>query len=154
MPRKVKSRDGILDFEGDSYEMTGAIATELGYKQYDIASHVSGSNVSGVSAKAVPYKMIDGTWRMKFNIFYNLGTYNINERTISISGVTFASFDQAVVVTHHDNTGWLPSGPIGVFADASTSILNFRGQVSAWNWIGSERVSGDVELASKPTWAD
>lgn len=103
---------------------------------------VTAAGWTTLSAKGIPYKTSDGAWRLRFNIIGSLGS--TANPTVVISGVTFA-FTQSVT-TSKDGAA------AGEYADAVTGTGNVVG-VGAAASIGW-RFSGDVELESKPTWAD
>lgn len=125
-------------------------ATALGQKVYQhgttynnsIAPTITGpAGITIVGSQFVPYQVQTGGWRLRYNIDI---TYTSNTvADLTINGVTFAAFDQAgsayagasSTTTSRANSGLstilLRSNPASVAANAS----------------------GDVALASKPTWA-
>ncbi|MCG8686656.1 MAG: hypothetical protein MI892_17385 [Desulfobacterales bacterium] len=110
--------------------------------------NVTGTDWTTIRAVAIPYQTIDGAWRLKFNI---AGSQTPAAATLylTLSGTTFkdvSNYEQAILVT--DNT------PNHIFAGftnpgASTIKVESDGTVES-QW----RISGDVELESKPTWVD
>ena len=134
-----------------------AEATRMGLKQYLHGTTYNGGNAPTVSYIAgggtatinrcvfVPYQMSDGIWRIKFNIDVSLSATTRTAVTVQINGITAATATQAVV-------GFLTGSsvpPRAILGSASNQIsCDF-----ASNIIDSIRLSGDVELASKPTWA-
>jgi hypothetical protein len=95
--------------------------------------------------------MQDGTWRVKFNI---QGSWSVAQAgsTIIINGVNFAitgNIRQALAA----NTGG--GVPVNMYAYADY-VANPTTNTIFGNWvsnISTLTLSGDVELASKPTWA-
>ncbi|MEN7982491.1 MAG: hypothetical protein ABFQ65_03515 [Nanoarchaeota archaeon] len=109
--------------------------------------NVTGTNWSTTRAVAIPYKTTDGVWRMKFNIAGILST-GATSIDITISGVTsknvinyFQSVSTAYSAEDDATQGRTNPG---------NGIISLFGVTSSTDW----RVSGDVELDSKPTWAD
>jgi hypothetical protein len=100
-------------------------------------------------AKFYPYRTISKTtglpvWRMAFNVQGTLSVGATNN-TLYFSGVTFAATPNQAV---SGNGG----GAISVIGavNPNVSYLTVYANTSITNWM----VSGDVELASKPTWCD
>jgi hypothetical protein len=134
--------------------MTDAEATRLGLKTYlHGGSYVSGlaPTVTGtISATTtsrgafVPYQMQDGAWRMKFNIKGTAAAVAFNNFTIA--GILSAAVDQVVIMYQADS---------GITYTTQAS-LPASGNLVSWrvNAVTSSIILyGDVELASKPTWA-
>jgi hypothetical protein len=134
-----------------------AEATRMGLKQYlhgttynggiaPTVSYISGGGTATINrCTFVPYQLQDGGWRVKFNIDVSLSVITRTALTVQINGITAATATQAVV-------GYLTGSvvpPRAVLGSASNQIsCDF-----ASNIVDSIRLSGDVELASKPTWA-
>ncbi len=94
-------------------------------------------------AKFIPYETSDGTWRLRFNI---RGTKAVSLSTIlTIPGVAFVAVDQACPAEISTNAAHINSV---VDASADTITIDSPGNFT------QAAVFGDVELASKPTWAD
>lgn len=123
--------------------------TLLQDKEYDISSYVVNSaNVTAVlRAVAVPYKTKDGTWRMRFNIQV---TQSSNSYCVfTITGITLnSSFSNTTgqAFATNPNAGYTGAG---YAYSTNTFTLNVNGSSSATQ----QTASGDVELASMPTWA-
>ncbi len=130
-------------------------ASKLGLVQYSAGNTYNGVALDVTSADTftvtravfVPYYCAaSATWRMKFN---GRGANNVarDTLTITIAGVTFDSVaDQAISAFGNSST----SGNMG-FADNNTDDLKvYNGSASTTIWV----FSGDVELESRPTWAD
>jgi hypothetical protein len=136
---------------------TGATSSSSGdvvaFKQYygNGTSNGGDFNVTGtgwttIRAVAVPYKTTDGGWRMKFNIRGTLSGAT-NNILLTISGITFkniTNFEQAIAVG--SGSGDFNLGKVN--PDASTIFLQSNSVTTSW-WT-----SGDVELESRPDWAD
>jgi hypothetical protein len=131
------------------------IATKLGQKQYFSGTNYNGGispTVTGVAGHVtqrgvfIPYQMQDGTWRMKFNIRCTF-TSNASP-SITINGITGITSAQAVNVSMYP--GVAPNSP----AMQSTSGAA-DGLIYTYLAAATDRIvcSGDIELASKPTWA-
>ena len=97
-------------------------------------------------AKGVAYSDVSGQWRLKFNISADASTSTNISATVS--GVTFfgsAVEDQAITVIRN-----LAGGPSRAFADATTGgLVAVHDSASDTSF----KLSGDVALASAPTWA-
>ena len=128
----------------------------LGDRQYTLT--VTGTNWVTSRAVGIPYKTLDGAWRLKFNIngYLSSGTSSF---TGTISGVTFknilswggsgiggqpinASLDVAGAtdVADLEKSYVTPNASTFVIETTSTSFVDLM-------------LSGDVELESMPTWA-
>lgn len=135
-------------------------ATRLGQKAYAHGTTYNGGNAPTITLDSgggtlssvnyssfIPYQMQDGSWRMRFNVGVTLSSAVRTQATIRVNGVTsIATYYQGVSGCSEITTATLQyamfeggSGDIIVaHASATTSIYNY---------------SGDVALASKPTWA-
>ena len=133
-------------------ELDNVTATRLGLKQYlhgtnyngGNAPTVSGATVSSVSyGTFIPYQLHDATWRMKFNIeLTSTASSNIQP---SINGVTTVAYKQAIS-THSD---------LGVSATLCYALAS-SSQIRMTHSTATSSItcfSGDIALASKPTWA-
>jgi hypothetical protein len=95
-------------------------------------------------AVAIPYQTSDGAWRLKGNISYTANA--LSPSTITISGITFknvANYDQGVTV-------WGNGVDIVCLATANAATL----VTTSGTGTTVQHLSFDVELESKPTWAD
>ncbi len=139
--------------------MTDAEATRLGLKEYvhgttytgsPSAPTVSGSTWTSNICVFVPYQMQDGSWRCTLNIS---GTTSVGQGaasyTISIAGLVFkagansgqalASAQQESGIIYTNTVYCVPStGDLSIKYSANVTLHSF---------------SGDVALASKPTWS-
>jgi hypothetical protein len=132
--------------------------TKLGLMQYQHGTTYNGGNAPTVTlfsgggtldtisiAKFIPYQMADGIWRMKFNIRVILNAQSRTITALNINGVSFPAVDQAVA---GNNAGAAPASYVVATASTSRVTMGFSSAVT-----DSTMFSGDVELASKPTWA-
>jgi hypothetical protein len=127
----------------------------LGGNTYNsVALNVTGTNYTLSAGVFIPYAVIDADstssykWRLRFNV---VGILSVpaTSITISIAGVTFANranFYQPVA-TSSWNAATNAYRAI-VIPNASQITASASGVTDGWGF------SGDVELNSKPTWAD
>lgn len=132
-----------------------ATATKLGRKNYAagttynmVALNITGTNWTTTRGQLIPYQMQDGSWRLKFNITGTTSTSQGGgaDYSITIAGVTFGPSSQAVTAQQLSGTS---TSVIYSWANASSSDVSVRYSSAQPN----HNFSGDVELASKPTWA-
>lgn len=146
-----------------------ATATRLGLKQY-LADKAGGANdiayfggnkatltasdnvtvaISSVTrAVLIPYQTQDGNWRLKFNINFVLPSATRTTASVFINGVTSATYNQATSSSAVTST----ATNIWSLCYASTNpvrIQSLHASAATTEYI----YSGDIELASKPTWA-
>lgn len=135
--------------------MSNALATQLGLKQYLHGTSYNSGSAPTVSSGAagftvirgvfVPYQTQDGTWRLRFNI---AATWTSNASiTISINAVTFknvSNFYQTASGTPNTTGAYVYC----VASPNTGDIAYVSGAAQAGGALG-----GDVELNSKPTWA-
>ena len=141
-------------------ELDNVTATRLGLKQYLHGTTYNGGNAPTVTytsgggtlsavnrAVFIPYQSQDGTWRLKLNGNITLSSASRTEVQFTINGVTSIALYQAIPGSAGDGTNpYLiiaavkpSSGVVDIAcASATTTIYYF---------------AGDIELASKPTWA-
>ena len=146
-------------------QLDNATATQMGLKQYlsdktgaanDIA--YNGGNKATLSsaqggftparAVLIPYQTQDGSWRLKFNIYYAFTSATITSVAVSINGTVFKNvsfYYQAVSVVASTS-----STIQHAYVTANTGTITVVAASSTQTGFG---VSGDVELDSKPTWA-
>lgn len=99
-------------------------------------------------AALIPYRTPDGIWRLRFNIN---GTVNSQSRTIfnlTISGVTFKSYASYFQPVCSYNNANVPALSYVSYTTNEIYILHTNSITIRYG------VSGDIELDSKPTWAD
>lgn len=137
-----------IDNLEDPTGLSDELATKLGKKVYSHGTTYNGGNaptVSGVSstqvADFIPYQMQDGSWRLKFNIVCAVtGSTGI----ITVNGVVYANTDQQGLAAATDANAYAKA-----FTNPNTDDITWQ----AGNTTAEIRVSGDVALESKPTWA-
>lgn len=139
-------KSGLLPSLSSALDNT--IATQYGYKRYAIGTAynagitptMTGTGYTVASGSLVPYQTQDGTWRLRINV---RGTITSTSSVLlTLSGVTFSAVDQGMTFSGN--------GVASVTAVASGGTINVSNAVSNFTVV---IVSGDVELASKPTWA-
>jgi hypothetical protein len=134
----VPAEIGIIPLT-ESFQST---VLETQWKQYDLT--VTGTNWTTTRAVGLPYKDINGVWRLKFNISGTVSSAT-DELTLTISGITFKTGLYQAVLATLGSTSKHAEG----FTTSGTSTYTIR--VSAT--MSSFFMYGDVELDSKPTWA-
>lgn len=146
----------------DPANMSDALATTLGYKQYLDGTTYNGGNAPTLSGSSwtttrsvcVPYKMQDGTWRLRINARGVLsGLANNNVFTLTINGATFKNvtdWQQAIAVKV--DSGTLTNNVSAYVTPNSSSIVIIYNGASV-NLNDDYTLSGDVELNAKPSWA-
>jgi hypothetical protein len=128
-----------------SHNMTKPVIIEQTYRQYDLT--VTGTNWTTTRAVGLPYRTIDGTWRLRVNIG---GAYS--------SGVTSGSLAISGIVAKNVSEYRQPiSGPSrGGTLGSQHAYFSPNENTITWNHSQTQTTvgfSGDVELESKPTWA-
>jgi hypothetical protein len=108
-------------------------------KQYTLT--VTGTDWTTSRAVGMPYKTIDGAWRLTFNIYGTLSA--ASSKALTVAGVVFKTGgDQASSVKGDSASGW------GIaYCNTGTGIIAVYLNASVAGFC----VSGDVELGSKPT---
>lgn len=135
--------------------MGGVLATQLGHKQYLIGTaYANGtptlsSTPTGWSMTRgvlIPRQMSDGTWRLAIQL---RGTWTSTATaSFTLSGVTsrnVSNLNQALAAAPQTTT----AGTYGVWSPNSG---NFSSVSEATQAGGA--IYGEIELESKPTWAD
>lgn len=149
--------------------MSDVLATSLGFKPY-IADLSGGANDTAYSggvkatvslssgggtlttvnfAQFIPYQMQDGTWRLKLNLTVTLSSTGRTSVVIAINGVTFFNTGaDGQALTGHSISGGVYTVYCRAIPSAGTiAIVTVVGTTDEYMF------SGDVKLASKPTWA-
>jgi stage V sporulation protein SpoVS len=142
--------------------MSDALATQLGFKEYVHGTTYNGGNAPTITlasgggslgtvhaAKFYPYQKQDGGWRLRFNVSCGLSSTSRSSVGLDVAGIlakNTANFYQAISAT-------ILTGTVAIqraYIEANTNDL-----VCSFGSATSDFVifSGDVELASKPTWA-
>jgi len=156
----AKQKNGLAYCDGSTLTNTGGIYDDFNTangslvlpngpfrtKEIDLTFSSTPAGWSLNYAKGVAYSDVSGQWRLKFNISADASTSpNISA---TVSGVTFfgsAVEDQAITVIRN-----LAGGPSRAFADATTGgLVAVHDSASDTSF----KLSGDVALASAPTWA-
>jgi hypothetical protein len=95
-------------------------------------------------AIAIPYQTLDGAWRMQFNL------------SASITSSTAAKFSITGITTKNDSNYFQVLATLGTgvggyaYMDPNNSKITWASETPYSNLV----VNGDIELDSKPTWAD
>ena len=113
----------------------------VGGTDFTIASDAA-ATVAFQRSVIVPYQTYDGAWRARFNIALTHGSDA--SHIITITGITFknvSTYYQPVTINSVDGRAY-------VNPNAETIQVTYGAGETA------TRLSGDVELESKPTWAD
>lgn len=120
-------------------------------RQYTLT--VTDTNWTTNRAVGVPYRTLDGTWRLRFNI---VGTYSIGTTltSLAIAGIVFPAPIQTFSV-YADNGA--TDALINIARTVgSSNVLTIRGvsYVTANTILNitGVRIAGDLELAGKPAW--
>jgi hypothetical protein len=123
---------------------------ELGRKQFNIT--VTGTYWTTTRAIGIPYQLSDGTWRLKFNIAgYNTGLTSDNF-VLLISGILSTVAHQAVAVFDSN----ILSKAADQYCTSRVSLSSNELAItcsSSFNLNYNWSLYGDIELASRPTWA-
>lgn len=144
----------------DVTTLSDADATQLGLKQYLHGTTYNGGNAPTVSAGTgitnigtvtravfVPYKVQDGTWRLRFTIRIDGATSASRvDHQIAINGIlskNTSGYIQAV-------TGWTTDVDFALVV-FNTNTVRIDSKTSTTPTVYS--LAGDIELESKPTWA-
>jgi len=119
-------------------------------KQYSEANGdftATGSNWTTVLVVAVPYQTIDETWRLIFNVIGTVSSATRTTYTVTLSGITFSTAQlQAIAACPFQS--YSLSRAFTVTSAGQLTIEHASGTTTGYSF------SGDVELDSKPTWAD
>jgi len=133
-----------------------ATATRLGLKQYlhgttyngGIAPTVTSAQAGFTVGKAlfIPYQLQDGGWRVRFNMNCGFTSASLTSISVSTNGLVFSATNQAL-------SAWFAANSISprsyTNSSAGSLVVDYGPGVTSSGVV----ISGDVELASKPTWA-
>jgi len=124
---------------------TSAKTIKLNLQQYILT--VTGTNWTTVSAIGVPYKTVDGAWRLKFNIS---GTISSGASYIALtaSGVTVKASITQSISGHAVDGGDIQNNLNKTAARGATNDIYISGL--GGTTLDSLETSGDIELESKP----
>jgi hypothetical protein len=112
-------------------------------RQYNLT--VTGTGYTADYCVGVPYRTLDGTWRLKFN---GAGTRTSSTSwVLAITGIVFASLGTIgrQAINANDNSGGSAQGNCFTSGGSNTFQLDFLAASTASTF------SGDVALASKPS---
>jgi hypothetical protein len=137
-------------------------ATKLGLKTYSHGTTYNGGNAPTVTLAAgggtlntvnladfIPYQVQDGSWRMKFNVDVTLSSTTRTTAGVFINGIlipTSAGDGQAISASSTSTTNAIS---YGLALQNSNGIYIQHSSVTSAKYC----FSGDIKLASKPTWA-
>ncbi len=141
--------------------MSDVMATRLGFKEYlhGFVGGYNGGNAPTITVDAgdgtlssvnkgvfMPYQTQSGSWRLKFNIDINVNSNSRSQMTMYVNGILFPSVEtQAIAGSSNAN---IPLNRAQVNNGTNSFIIRHDTATTA-----TYRYSGDVLLASKPTWA-
>ena len=129
---------------------TGVVATDKQWvreqlgKQYDISSLVGGLSTV-LFAVATPYKTLDGSWRLNFNIS---GSYAGDGLYLTIEGVVYKTTGASYQAVTAWTSGSTSSTRYALAQDGANSILFHSSSSGSGKYF-----SGDVALDGKPEFA-
>jgi len=131
-----QSNDEIETRLNDLESISGENLSAL--RQYSITV-TGGSSWATTRAVAVPYKTIDGTWRIRINVAGV--TTTTTTLTLTITGIVFKTgFSQALAGSSDNFQGMRCIG------NGGTNTITIASATSDTLWY----VSGDVELNAQP----
>ena len=96
----------------------------------------------------IPYQLINGVWRLRFNMNFTVSAA-AQSYTVTVAGITtpnISNYYQGVYSSRVVQGATVYTAYIGV----NTNIFNCYHDGTS----GDDCLWGDIELASKPTWAD
>jgi hypothetical protein len=136
--------------------MTDAEATRMGLKTYSHGTTYTGSpnsptvtgvNVTGINSSSfMPYQKQDGTWWLKFNVWFTSSaqhTVDFNVAGILFTGQSVSTYSCNASLANTASTGRTSINDNLIYCRSYST--GFTG--TSWT------VSSDAPLASKPTWA-
>ncbi|NHZ84305.1 MAG: hypothetical protein GWP19_00300 [Planctomycetia bacterium] len=127
---------------GTDFTITGAI------------SGISPPTATNIRSVAIPYQTSDGAWRMKFNFCFSLSGTSSGILIITLTGIiskNIANYHQSFTAGSSSNTidsNWAKFNTIP--PNTNTFKIQPDDDPLGDYWT----ISGDIELDSKPTWAD
>lgn len=133
----------ILEWSASSEHIVTPMSVPKEYSEADGDFTLSGDALNSNNTRIVPYKTGDGKWRAKINMEIELTT-PAGSADVTISGITFDG-NQALAFTNGQ------AGVEGAQAINASGDIDFRGTATTVSFM---KVSGDVALTGKPTWAD
>ena len=141
-----------MQCDGSNWQIINTNLTSV-MKEYDISSSTSATGWTTTSSEAIPYRSLDGTWRMRFNTIMTVTTaVNISSLYTTITGVTFANKSYGQSITGTAQQGSTVRGVKGTYARANYGEIRIT--LDAAQDCNEISYSGDVELESKPTFVE
>lgn len=137
-------------------QMTNEQATAMGFKTYLHGTTYNGGNAPTITLSSgggtltsavgrfIPYQVQDGSWRLKFNINAELSSTSRTSAVLAIAGITTTSTAYAVSGINFALVSQY------AYAPASNNVVNCTHSSTTTQFY---EFSGDIPLASKPTWA-
>ena len=135
--------------------MSDELATAIGHKAYYHGTSYNGGNAPTVTstggaftseyAQFIPYQLQDGTWRMRFTaqFYYSIAT---STPVFSVNGILAPS---SIYQRVNCALGGFASATGGMDFNQNSNNFQVHNASSATHFF----FSGDVVLASKPSWA-
>lgn len=117
----------------------------LPLRQYNLI--VTGTNWTTYRAIGIPYQTVDGAWRIKLNISGAMTSASRTGMTLTVANISFASTSPG---DGQDISAYEPAAAAMCGAYTGTS----NGQITIYHsstTTTTYNLSGDVELASKPS---
>jgi hypothetical protein len=160
----LQTRDNLLE---SPTLQSDVVATRLGQKTYrhgttyngGVAPTVtlsSGATLTSVDDSSfIPYQMQDGVWRLKFMITAALNGASIVTANFLINSVAIGGTAATIASgSGQAFAAWSRSFNVATYgANARADNNTFNIQFGASTGVISIILSGDIYLASKPTWA-
>ena len=134
-----------IQCDGTNWFIIGENITSV-QKRYTLT--VTGTDWTTIKATGVPYRDIEGTWRLIFNISGTVTSSSRTSYTATISGITFDA-SHAQDISGHPSTS---TGAVHLArANQNTNTVGvYHPTITTTGYL----YSGDVELASKPTFVE
>lgn len=157
--------NGVTSWSNLTTSLGDAAATRLGIKAYKcdlsggandtayngglkatVSLTAGGGTLSSVDLGLLnPYQVQDGSWRCRFNIHFILSSASRTAARIAINGFAASSVASQGIIAAPDNAGPVWNG----LSEVAGTLLSQHGTSTTTNYS----FSGDIALASKPTWA-
>lgn len=156
----IDSAEGRLDDLEDPTQMSDALATRLGYKQYEssgaynggAAPTITSSTIAGaltvVRGIFIPYQMQGGGWRLRANLVVSFPSESVQDEQVTINGVVFKNSGNSQPISGHLNNDTAVRVAVAIQNTGNLRLI-MNGTANGTEF----RASFDVELESKPTWA-
>lgn len=138
--------------------MTGFDGIWKTYTDADVTWTCSDTNYTLQNAWLQPYKDTSGDWRLRFNALFSSGTAAGAGLTFTLTGVTAASLvDEGQALTCNimtDGGGGLGRSNSIEQCTWTSNSSNINLETDGASSFNDVAISGDIQLSSKPTWAD